>query len=184
MKRASPAAARRYARALLDVALEQAAAARLREELRGAQSLLEGQRELRELLAHPAVANDEKKGMLRAVFSGRASPLLLRLLEMLLDRQRITLLPAIREAYDTLWNAQRSVAAAQAVSAQPLEASERQALEQALERATGLGIELETREDPSLLGGLLVRIEGRTYDGSLRAQIRALRARLTGGAPA
>lgn len=184
MKRVSPAAARRYARALLDVALEQAAAAGLREELRDAQLLLEGQRELLKLLAHPALANDKKKSVLRAVFSGRASPLLLRLIEMLLDRQRIALLPAIREAYNSLWNAQRKVAAAQAVSAQPLAASERQALEQALEQTTGLGIELETREDPSLLGGLLVRIGGRTYDGSLRAQIRALRARLTGGAPA
>jgi len=184
MKRASPAAARRYARALLDVALQQADPARIREDLRLAAGLLERQPELLEALEHPAVATDRKKGVLKAVFTGRISGLALRLLDLLLERQRIAMLGAIVDAYGTLWNAQRKVAAAEAVSALPLDDAQRQALVQALERATGLGVELATREDPSLLGGLLVRIGGRTYDGTVSAQLRALRARLTSGAPA
>src|SRR6185503_16272356 len=96
------------------------------------------------------------------------------------ERRRLELLlPAIVRAYGALWNARRGVASAEAVSARPLEDAERRALVAALEKATGLGIELDTREDPSLLGGLLVHVAGRSYDGSVRARLPALRARLT-----
>lgn len=184
MKKVSPAAARRYARALLEVALEGADAAAVREQLRGVRTLLEERRELQEALAHPGLGLEKKRALLRALLAGRSTAPVLRLTELLLERQRLALLPAIEAAYATLWNAQRRVAAAQALTAVPLEAAQRRALERALEGATGLGIELETSEDASLLGGLLVQVGGRTYDGTLRGQLRRLRERLTGGAPA
>lgn len=180
MKKASPAAARRYARALLDLASQAGDPAALREELREAAALLASQPRLAELLASPALATEAKKRLLAAVFAGGgASRLLVRLLELLAERRRLELLPAIVHAYGALWNAQRGVASAEAVSTLPLDEAERRALVAALEKTTGLGIELETREDPSLLGGLLVRVAGRSYDGSVRARLQALRARLT-----
>lgn len=180
MKRVSLAAARRYARALLDVAQEQADPAGVREELRATRSVLEQHAELSEVLAHPALAAEKKRGLIQAAFRSRLSRPVLRLLELLAERGRIGLLPAIERAYATLFNAQRGVAGAEAVSATPLAAHDRQALQTALERASGLGIELETREDPALLGGLLVRVGGRSYDGSVRGRLRALRALLSG----
>jgi F-type H+-transporting ATPase subunit delta len=180
MKRASPAAARRYARALLDLATQAGDPAALREDLRSARVVLASEPRLAGLLASPALATDARKRLLGAVFAERgASALLVRLLELLAERRRMELLPAIVDAYGALWNAQRGVASAEAVSARPLAEDERRALVAALEKTTGLGIELETREDPSLLGGLLVRVAGRSYDGSVRARLRALRARLT-----
>ena len=180
MKKASPAAARRYARALLDLATQAGDPAALRGELRAADALVSSRPRLAEALASPALATEAQKRLLGAVFAARgASPLLVRLLELLAERRRMELLPAIARAYGTLWNTQRGVAAAEAVSARPLADDERRALVAALEKTTGLGIELETREDPSLLGGLLVHVAGRSYDGSVRARLQALRARLT-----
>jgi F-type H+-transporting ATPase subunit delta len=182
MKKGSLAAARRYARALLDVAQEGEPAA-VRDELRAARTLLEQHAGLAEALAHPALPAGKKLGLLRAVVKDELSPPVLRLLELLVERGRVGLLPAIESAYAVLFNAQRGVAQAEVVSAAPLGADERRALQAALERASGLGVELAMREDPALLGGLLVRLGGRSYDGSVRGRLRALRA-LLGAGPA
>jgi F-type H+-transporting ATPase subunit delta len=53
-------------------------------------------------------------------------------------------------------------------------------VEQALAALTGRAVELKSRVDPALVGGMLVNIEGRTYDGSVRARLLALRRRLSG----
>jgi F-type H+-transporting ATPase subunit delta len=179
MKKASPAAARRYARALLDVARQAGDPASLREELRSVRGVLESQPRLLELLGSPALAPEAKRRILSAVFAQVAAKPLLRLLELLTERRRVELLPGIEAAYAALWNAERGVAAAEAVSALPLDDAQRAALEAALRRLTGLGIELSLRQDPALLGGLLVNLAGRSYDGSVRARLRALRERLT-----
>jgi F-type H+-transporting ATPase subunit delta len=178
VRRVSTLAARRYAQALLDVALEKGEPAKLREELDAAVGLLEEHAELRRILAHPAVDPERKKKIVAAVFGRGASELLLRLLELLVARGRIALLPAIREAYVSRWNAHRKVVAAEVVAARPLADTERSALVQAIQQTTGLGVELQAREDPALIGGLLLRMGGRTFDGSARAQLRALRQRL------
>jgi len=104
-----------------------------------------------------------------------------RLLEMLLERHRTELIPAIAHAYVQLWNASRGVIQAEAVSAQPLDATQKDALGAAIKRATGHDAEILTETDPELLGGLLVRMQGRTYDGSVRTQLRALRRQLIQG---
>jgi F-type H+-transporting ATPase subunit delta len=180
MKRVSLAAARRYARALLDVAQEGDPAA-VREELRAVGSRLEQHAALAEALAHPVLPATKKRALLLAVFKDELSPPVLRLLELLVERGRVGLLPAVASAYAALFNAQRGVAQAEVVSAAPLDADERRGLQAALERASGLGVELALREDPALLGGLLVRLGGRSYDGSVRGRLRALRAVLGAG---
>jgi F-type H+-transporting ATPase subunit delta len=64
----------------------------------------------------------------------------------------------------------------------PLDDGQTRAVAEALRRATGQEVELVTRADPALLGGLLVNMAGRTYDGTVRGRLRALRERLVGQA--
>ena len=92
------------------------------------------------------------------------------------------LLPAIEESLGVLWNAQRGVMAAEAVSAVALDEAQTRAVAEALRKATGKDVELQTRTDPALLGGILVKMAGRTYDGTVRGRLRALRQRLVGQA--
>lgn len=181
MKRVSPGAARRYARALLDVALEQADATALRQELSEAAVALSTHPELAALLSHPALSVDKKKSLVAAVFAPeRASELLRRLLGLLVEANRTELLPAIASSYAALLNAHHNVAAADVVSATPIEKDQLDAIAGALKRATGMGIELKTSLEPALLAGVVVKIGGRHFDGSVRGRLQALRARLTG----
>lgn len=179
VKRAEVTAARRYARALLEVAFTSAQAdpASLRRELEQAASLLESQRDLSEALASPAVPQPAKREVVDAVWRD-ASPLLRRLLAMLVERGRTGLVAAIAATYAELWNAARGVVPAEAISAVPLDPEQLSAVERALGRAARRDVELKASVDPQVMGGLMVRLGGLVYDGTVRGRLRALRERL------
>lgn len=181
MKKGSEAVARRYARALLDVAGEKGEGDALRAELERLAALYTESSELRLVLLHPAIPTEKKTALIAALSPrGRPSDLLQRLIALLVERDRVELLSLIARAYVRLWNAQRGVVEAEAVSAGALDETEARAVAAAAGRAMGKQVELRQRVDPSLMGGLLLRMEGRIYDGSVRARLRALRARLAG----
>jgi len=183
LTRGAPGTARRYARALLDVALEKGEAEALRAELQAMVALIAAHEDLAGLLANPAVSVERKKKLVSAVASrAKASDLLTRLLTMMGERDRLDLLPMVAAAYAKLWNAHRGVVAAEAVSATPLDETQTHAVSRALGAATGREVDLSARVDPRLLGGMLVKMEGRTYDGSVRARLLALRRTLAGTA--
>jgi len=170
---------RRYARALVSVATQGSAdeALALRDELRAFASFLEGNVELRATLLQPTLRPGPRRRVVAALAERtRASDLLRRLLLLLADRDRLSILPALAEAYAEQLNAERGVLTAEAVSAVPLGAAQRRALAAALGKAT----EVESRVDPAVLGGLLVRVGGKTYDGTVRTRLATLRHRLAG----
>lgn len=181
MRKAPLSVARRYARALLDVALQKGGADALAAELSTVAGTLESQPELRRVLMHPALSSEKKAKVATQVFKSVA-PLLSKLIGLLVERDRVALLSAIRDAYTDLWNEQRGVVAAEAISAAPLLDAQQKALAAAAKKLAGREVTLKSSVDPSLLGGVVLRMNGRTYDGSLRAQLRALRERLAPGA--
>ena len=183
MTAGSPATARRYARALLDVAVEKGVAEPLRAELAQMVAAISSHDALRSLLANPALSAERKRKLVAAVAGqARVSELLTRLLTIMGERDRLDLLPMVASSYTKMWNAHRGVVAAEAVSAVPLDETQTRAVSAALGTATGRQIDLQARVDPRLLGGMLVKMEGRTYDGSVRARLVALRRTLAGTA--
>jgi F-type H+-transporting ATPase subunit delta len=172
------ALARRYARALLEAAGGEALA--LRDALRVLGPAVEGHPELRRALFDPGLGAERKRRLLAAVAEGTgASALLRRFLDLLASRDRVSLLPDVIEAYADLANAAHGVVSAEVVSAVPLAEAERRALAGAL----GGTVELRSRVDPDLVGGLLVRVGGTTYDGSVRTRLADLRRRLASPSP-
>ena len=180
MVKGAEVVARRYARALLDVAAEKGDSG-LREELGELAALFSSSAELRTVLVHPGIPAEKKLAVVHALWrKEKPSKLLERLVALLVEKRRIELLPVIAKAYARLWNAERGIVEAEAVSAFPMEAAATHALAAAVGGALGKKIELREQVDPSLVGGLLLRMEGRVYDGSVRARLRALRERLAG----
>ena len=174
-------AARRYARALVDVAAEKGETG-LRQDLDTLGQLYGDHAELRTLLLHPTVPADKKLAVIGALLGGRPSDLVTRLVRLLVERDRIELLPLIARAFARLWNAKKGIVEAEAVSAQPLDDVQARAVSAAAAKAVGgQQVDLRRRVDPSLMGGLLLRMEGRVFDGSGRARLRALREQLAGG---
>ena len=178
MNGALHALARRYARALLPAAGGGALA--LRDEIRALGALVEGHRELRRALLDPALGTELRRRLLAAVAErAAASPLLRRLLDLLATRDRVSLLPGLTEAYGALANEANGIVSAEVVSAVPLAEAQRQSMAAAL----GGKVELRCRVDPGLVGGVLVRVGGTTYDGSVRTRLAGLRRRLASASP-
>jgi len=178
--RSTSALARRYARALLAVAdaKGQDAALELKEELRGFAALVLDHEALRRMLAQPAVGAEAKRRVVMALAErAEASPLVRKLVELLASRDRLALVGQVAAAYAVLANAAHGVVAAEVVSAAPLQPAQQKALVAALGVGTG-SVELTSEVEPALVGGLVVRVGGRTYDGSVRTRLLALRRRL------
>jgi F-type H+-transporting ATPase subunit delta len=178
--RSTGALARRYARALLEVAAAKGKTTplELRDELRGFASELEAHAGLRRALAQPTLAAEAKRKLVTALAdAAKASALVRKLVEVLAARDRLALLGQVAAAYADLANASKGVVAAEVISAVPLAPAQRKALEQALAGQAD-SIELTSEVEPGLVGGLVIRTAGRTYDGSVRTQLAALRRRL------
>jgi F-type H+-transporting ATPase subunit delta len=179
VKTRAPGAARRYARALLELALAQRAGDVVRRGLREAARLVARNPGLRTVLMHPAVGTERKRAVVEQIWKGEHA-LVRRLIVLLAERERIDLLPDLERLYSHLWNAQRGVVEAEALTAQPLSDAQRDALAGALGRLSGRDVELTATAAPEILGGLIVRMDGKVYDGSVRGRLRALRERLVG----
>ena len=186
MKAGSRSLARRYARALLDVSLSQSkdgAPEKVRGDLETLSGVFREHKDLGALLQNPALGVEAKK-KITAALAGRvkATAITQRLLALLAERDRLSLLPLVAEAFVEVWNAQRGVTAAEAVTAVELERAQAKALTGALAKAAGREVVLLARVDPQVLGGLVVRMGGKTYDGSVRGRLAALRETLLGRA--
>ncbi len=172
------AVALRYARAVLDVAMETGDPGPLRGDLQDAVSVLEAQPELQRLLGHPALAAERKRAVLSAVWRRSPADLLLRLLALLAERQRLGLLPQVAKSYADQWNRRRGVVTAEVATADALPPAQEKGLVAALARLSGREVEVRGEVRPELLGGVLVRMEGKVFDGSVRGRLRALRTTL------
>ncbi len=177
MRGAFRGVARRYARALFEVAAAEGRAPAVRAELEAAVAALHEHAPLQRALLHPALAVERKKAIVAAVFRG-ASPLVVRGLELLATRGRLPLLAAVAEEYARTLLASEGIERAQLVTAAPLATDDAERVRKALVAALRKGVELEASLDPKLLGGVLVKVGGRHFDGTLRGRLAALRGRL------
>jgi F-type H+-transporting ATPase subunit delta len=174
-------AARRYARALLDVARGQDLAEPVREQLRDLVALLAEHEDLSAALQHPALALERKQAVAREVLARLGSNVLVgRLVDLLMTRGRMDLLPDIEEAYGAEWNALRGVVTAEAVTAAALTDAQVDRLSATLAAVSGRGVELKTAVEPEVLGGVRVTMGGRIYDGTVRGRLAGLRRHLEG----
>ena len=169
-----------YAGALADVALASGRAETLRQEVRSFAELAAASAELRNFLESPAISREGKQDLLgKLVGRMGASGELRNFLFVLVDHRRTGLLAEIAREFESTVLERLGVAEASVSSARELTAPQKQKLAGTLESVTGKKIEARYTVDPTLVGGLVVRIGSTVYDGSVRAQLEKLAARLT-----
>jgi F-type H+-transporting ATPase subunit delta len=98
---------------------------------------------------------------------------------LLIDQRRLIDFPAIREEFDRRASEDAGLRRAEVVSAGALGDDQLERLRRALASRTGGEVEVSVRVDPSLLGGVIAKVGDLVFDGSLRTQLRQLRANLT-----
>jgi F-type H+-transporting ATPase subunit delta len=169
-----------YATALADIVLEQGASEPAKNQLADFGAAYAESAELRNFLATPAVTREAKHGVIEKLVARLgASKIIRNFLFVIVDNQRIQLLPEIVNSFEQVLRQRQGVAEAAVASAVGLNDGQRTALVRTLERLTGKKIQAKYSLEPGLLGGAVVRIGDTIYDGSLSNQLNQLRARLT-----
>ncbi len=179
---ATSAAARRYARALFGLAMEDRRVRETGEELDGLAELFAQSAPLREALLTPLHPAAERKAVLVSVVErAEMSATMKNFCAYLIDQRRLVDYPGIHEEFQRLADEEAGLMTAEIVAASPLDDRRKDRLRRALSERTGREIQLDIRIDPSLIGGAVAKVGDMVFDGSLRAQLESLRASLTKG---
>lgn len=176
------AAARRYAKALMELAKRDDQVADIAEQLQQHLNLLRSNANLQPILNNPGIDAKVKADLLTAVLDRTQPSLLLRnFLLLLLDKERLNQFDMICEHYEQMANEELQRVVAQVTTATELVAKQCEAVTQKIAAMTHKNVILEAHVDPSILGGLVVRVNNVVLDGSLRGQLIQLRKELIGG---
>jgi F-type H+-transporting ATPase subunit delta len=173
------ASAARYARALLDVAIKESDPERAEQELAAFVDLIGRNHELQRTLANPVVAAADKRAVVQQILE-RLTPTtpVGKLLLLLASRGRLALLPDLLDVYRERLMEHRNVLSAEVTTALPLSTERATQLQQRLASATGRVVTMTTKVDASIIGGVVTRIGGIVYDGSVATRLAKVRDRL------
>jgi F-type H+-transporting ATPase subunit delta len=169
-----------YAEALYEMARERDAVDTVRGELEELENLFEQSREFSSFLVSPNVDRKEKKRVVRKALGEALSPLTLHFLLILVDKNREVLIPHIAEEFNGILDRALNRTDVDVTSAVPLEEDIVTQIRESLARTLEKEVTLRMKVDPSILGGIIVRVEDRVLDGSLLGQFERLRARMLG----
>jgi F-type H+-transporting ATPase subunit delta len=173
--------ARRYSRALFQLARDAGQEEKIGLEVEQFYRAYTNS-ELHSVLTNPAFTIEARKKILNQVTqSQQLSSLTAHFLALLLDRDRLAHLPGIVSCYRRLLNQAKGRVEAKLVSASELAPATVERVRQRLRGLSGKEVVLQQELDPSLLGGLLVELEGKVYDGSVRTQLEKMKQRIARG---
>ena len=173
--------ARRYAKALADVIIEQREQAEVRKELGEWDRMFAANPYLLEIFANPTVGYEQKQKVLSELIGRtRVRPTTANFLRVLLKNQRLSDLTQVNAKLSEILDERSGVISAYVISARPLPAETSAALALKLGEITGKKVNLNFATDESLLGGIVTRIGSTVYDGSVRNQLERLGEELAG----
>lgn len=171
--------ARRYAKALLEIGIQQHSFDATGKELDRAADTLRSSPELRNALENPVFSLEKRKLIMDELARRLAlSKTVRNFIMLLLDKGRIAALPDIARVYRALVDEHAGRVRATVTSARPLDPMLETRLKTALEKSSGKVVLFDKREDPTILGGLITQLGDTLYDGSVRTQLQELREEL------
>ena len=134
---------------------------------------------LAKVLLNPAVPVPRKRAAVAEINKATGTlPIVGKLFVLLAERDRLALVPALLESYRDRLMDHQNVVRAEITTAAPLPAERAAAIGHTLGRLSGRSVALSTRVDPALIGGIVARVGGTVYDGSLATQLEKMRQQL------
>jgi F-type H+-transporting ATPase subunit delta len=167
--------AQRYAQALLEIALTKKAEDQYYQELLRVQKAWDQSAELRNLYSHPNFDVKARKAVLSEIMRSLAiNPTCANFLLLLTDKGRMRYIGDILAYYQQLLDRSKGKIRATVITAVALNTIDKSRLKQALDKLTQKDVILVENVDKSIIGGIITKIEGKVYDGSLRTQLDKL----------
>jgi F-type H+-transporting ATPase subunit delta len=173
--------ARRYTAALYEDATSRGLLTEVDADLQFLDASLRQSRDLGRIFMSPVVSREKKKRIVEQLFGAHVSGETIRFLKLLVDKQREDILPEISRVFRQLRDAREGVIEAHVSVALPMDSATETALVNNIEQMTGRKVRLISTVDPSLIGGVVVRIGDTVYNGSVRQRLKELRQRMETG---
>lgn len=162
----------KYSQAMFDIAKEQDKLEEFGKQLKTVRDTFVQNPELKKFMGSPLIPAVSKKDALKQIFSSDVAPLVLQFLYVMVDRQREGAIVEAIDSFIKLARTAQGIEVANIRVVKPLSKAEEKDLVAALERTTGKKIEPLYYIDPSIIGGIVVRIGDRLIDGSLLRQLQ------------
>ncbi|HNU56169.1 MAG TPA: ATP synthase F1 subunit delta [Flavobacteriales bacterium] len=166
----------RYARSLMELSKERSEVDAVNDDMGLVAETCAGSRELQVLLSSPVVKADKKEKVLDRIFAGRIGTITNTFIGIVIRKGREALLPQVAAAFNELYKQHKSIVTAEVTSAVPLtDDARKRVVELANAKHPGKSIELVEKVDPSLIGGVTIRIGDEQYDGSVSRRLNDMR---------
>lgn len=173
----SKAAAKRYVRALFEIANVDAARSALNNEFIQIKNVFAENKDLQLVVKNPIVAEDLKQSIITSVFSS-ASEQLRNLFIVLGANKRISLLEQIAVTYISVFEKSNNIQRATVTTAVALDADTETKVQQKVKELTGFEALLTSKVDDSILGGFVLRIEDMQFDASIAGSLQSVKRKL------
>jgi F-type H+-transporting ATPase subunit delta len=173
----------RYAKALLQLANEQKQADPIRGELKSLREILAGNETFKALLSDPAVSVATRDTLLKRTFAGRTSQTVLNFLGLLNEKGRIGLLGEIIDSYEALLEEQLGNVEVDVTVSKKLTAEQLERVRQKVSTAIKRNAIVHEYVDESIIGGLVLRVQDKLIDASVRHQLEMMKRQLLAAAP-
>jgi F-type H+-transporting ATPase subunit delta len=173
--------AQRYAGALFDLADGKQAIDAVAGDLAALLKMNDESADFRRLIQSPVLARaDQGKAVAAIAKAAEFHQLTSKFLGLLAQNRRLFALPAVIGAFKKILAKRRGEMTAEVWSARPLSAEQQTALADAIKRAHGAKVTMEVRQDPALIGGLVVKVGSRMIDSSIRTKLQKLQLAMKG----
>ena len=167
--------AQRYAVALFEIADERRALDEVASDLRQLRAMLANSADLTRLIRSPILSRDAQAKAIAALAEvARLTPLIRDFMMVVARNRRLFAVPAMIEAYLAQLAARRGEVTAEVMTARPLAPAQLGQLNEQLRRTVGRRVSIDARVDPTLIGGMIVKVGSRMVDSSVRSQLHRL----------
>ena len=172
--------AREYGDGLYDLACEEGVAAEVLGQLQMLVSLTREQPDFIRLLSNRALSKEERVAIIDKTLRGQVHVHLLSFLKILCERGILAELRGCEEAYHARYNADNDVIGATVTTAAPMDDKQRTELIARICQMTGRQVELTEKVDPAVMGGVLLEMNGKQYDNTVRHRLASIRQKMIG----
>jgi F-type H+-transporting ATPase subunit delta len=166
-----------YSRALFQSAVEHGELDEVQEQLGIWADALGENKNLQTFFFSPRFSSTEKKDAIRKIIEG-GNERFLNFLELLAERHRLPATFRIRRAFDELWREEHKMLPVEVTSAIELDEGLVRSIGERIEDQTGRRIELTSRVDPDIIGGIVLRVGNKVLDASVQGRLQRLRRQL------
>lgn len=167
--------AHRYAKAVMDLAIEKGMLDQVDKDMELFQSVNEENRQFYTVMHNPIIRAHKKLAVLKAIFGDKVSEVMILLFDILARRSREEMLYAISVSFREQFNIHKNIQEVQITSTINLPDPLKEELRAALAQKTGKTIKIEEEIDETLIGGMTIRIGDTQLDNSIKSQLQKLK---------